>query len=279
MSKQKKTKPDKLEKILTKHNLSQKELDMILKQNATPEKKKFNVEQHYWRPRRVKLGFIADTHIGHSFFNYSIYEASRHQFKKNKVEAIYHCGDVLEGMSNREGHFYELKTAGVSNQIKEAKEVLEGYDLPVYFITGNHDEWATKKSNQGISVGDYLDQVTNEKIKHIGDFRTDIELAPKVKLRLTHEGTGAYALSYSLQKRINALEGGTKPNIIVNGHPHKAIQMFYRNIHAFEAGTLCDQTPFMAMKGSPAHTGFWILDIAYNKKGITDLKAQLFPFY
>jgi UDP-2,3-diacylglucosamine pyrophosphatase LpxH len=181
-------------------------------------------------------------------------------------------------MSNRDGHIYELETIGVSNQINQAANLLSASPVPLFFTTGNHDEWSKNKANQGHLVGQDLES----RISHatfLGEYTANIKFSDNVTMRLTHEGATAYALSYSGQKRINALEGGTKPSIIMNGHLHKLLYMNYRNIHYFEAGTLQSQTPFMAMKGSPSMVGFWLLDVYHNKKGITQLKQTAFPYY
>jgi hypothetical protein len=85
--------------------------------------------------------------------------------------------------------------------------------------------------------------------------------------------------SYSGQKRINSITGGNKPNLWFNGHLHKALYMEYRNIHFFESGTLESQTDFMAMKGSPAHVGFWLVDIYHNKQGVNQVRSSWFPYY
>ena len=85
--------------------------------------------------------------------------------------------------------------------------------------------------------------------------------------------------SYSGQKIINSLEGGTKPNIIFNGHIHKSLQMYYRNIWFHESGTLMHQSEFMAMKGSPAHVGFWTSEIKFSKNGIQSIKSEWYPIY
>jgi len=276
--KEEKPKPDKLEKLLDKHNLTEKELNNIIKQSSQPKKEIGNVHVHYWGTKHARFGIISDTHIGHEMFRTDIHEASKYQFKKEKVDCIYHAGDIIEGMSNREGHIYELEKLGVTPQVKYASEIISDYDKEVYFIAGNHDQWAEKKSNQGIKVGEYLESLCKN-AHYLGDMKAQIKLADNVKMDLTHEGTSSYALSYSSQKRINAIEPGKKPHIKVNGHIHKAMYMFYRNIHSLEAGTLCGQTDFMAMKGSPAHTGFWILDIYWNKKGLNKVKPTFFPFY
>jgi hypothetical protein len=40
-----------------------------------------------------------------------------------------------------------------------------------------------------------------------------------------------------------------------------------------------NQTEFMAMKGSPAHVGFWILDVCFSKDGVKRFKSEWIPEY
>jgi predicted phosphodiesterase len=268
---------ERLEKLLSREGLTKQEAINYLRQIRRPQRK-INLYEHPWNPTRVKIGIISDTHIGSKFFNYRAFEESIKSFDREKVEAIYHAGDVIEGMSHREGHIYELEAIGTTAQIDLACQLLSRYKQPLYFTTGNHDEWAKKKSDQGVLVGPEIESRLSN-AHFLGEYTANIRLHPKVNLRLTHEGSVAYALSYSLQKRVNALEGGTKPELLVNGHLHKAIYMYYRNIHCFEGATLLNQTPFMAMKGSPAHVGYWILDIAMDKGGVRELNQKFFPFY
>lgn len=270
-------KPTKLEKLIERYGLSEGEVETFLKGLSKPPKR-HNTYEHFYGERRTKLGFFPDTHIGSKFFRPDIFDAAIKKFNQEKVDAVYHVGDIIEGMSNREGHIYELETLGVSNQVNQAAELLNQVQQPFYFITGNHDGWSRVKGNQGVSVGDMLEDKIKDS-KFLGEMYADIQLHPNVKLRLSHEGNSSYTLSYSGQKRINGLQAGTKPNIIVNGHLHKSLYMMYRNIHYFEAGSMEDQTPFMAMKGSPAMLGFWILDVRHNKGGISQMKPTFYPFY
>lgn len=87
------------------------------------------------------------------------------------------------------------------------------------------------------------------------------------------------AISYKLQKYVNAISGGNKPNVLFSGHYHKAIYLFYRNIHCFEAGTICDQTPFMKKIGTPAMVGYWLIDVVMDKAGVERLTSVFVPFY
>lgn len=263
--------------IISKYDLSKQEIKNIIDTLKNPNKK-YKEYKYYCDTDQIKIGVISDTHIGSAYFNPKVLEHSVKTFDKEKVSAIYHAGDVIEGMSNREGHIYDLKHLGTTAQIDYAVKLLSKYNQPLYFITGNHDEWAKKKSNQGVLVGELLEQKLDN-ATFLGEYSADIKLNDKVLLRLTHEGNNAYALSYSLQKRINSISGGNKPDILVNGHLHKAIYMFYRNIHALEAGTMQEQTPFMRDKGSPAMVGYWVLTIGIGKNGLNNFTPKFYPFY
>jgi len=268
---------DKILAEVKRLNLTPDEASHVLKQLHKPEKVRRSFD-HFYGSSSIKIGVVSDLHCGSAFFNYEAFENSIKTFTKEKVEAIYIPGDIIEGMSNRDGHIYELEKIGTTNQINHACELLKQYKQPIFFTTGNHDEWAKNKANQGVLVGPTVEN----KVKgatFLGEYTARVNLSPTVEMRLTHEGASAYALSYSLQKRINALSGGDKPAIILNGHLHKAIALFYRNIYAYECATMQNQTPFMQMKGSPAMVGYYVLNIQHNKKGVNEIDTKFYPYY
>ena len=267
-----------LEKLLEKHNMSEDELKVLLKQAKKPKLNTHSEHDHFYGGRHIKYGLISDLHLGHKKVDMRCIEDAIKVFNKKSVDAVYCPGDIIEGMSNRDGHIYELDVIGVTNQLDFATDVLSNFNKDFYFILGNHDEWSMKKSNQGVHIGKELERRLPN-LHYLGDYKADINLSDNVKMRMTHEGSTCYALSYSIQKRINALEGGQKPNILHNGHIHKALYMFYRNIHATESGTCERQTDFMAMKGAPAHVGFWEIDVWFNKNGITKFQPTFYPYY
>ena len=68
--------------------------------------------------------------------------------------------------------------------------------------------------------------------------------------------------SYRMQKIIESLEGGTKPDLLAAGHFHKMdLLPSYRNVLGIQTGTMQDQTPFMVRKGLAANVGGWIIRI------------------
>jgi hypothetical protein len=116
---------------------------------------------------------------------------------------------------------------------------------------------------------------------YLGQSSAVINLTPNCTFELRHplDGT-AYSLSYKTQKMIEALSGGEKPNILATGHYHKAEYLFYRNIHSFQTGCLCAQTPWMKGKQISAHMGVWIIEVHVDEEGtVTRIKQEFIPFY
>ncbi len=116
---------------------------------------------------------------------------------------------------------------------------------------------------------------------YLGRANAKVNLTPNCVLEINHPLDGAaYALSYGLQKMIDAMSGGEKPNIYLGGHHHKTMYLFYRNIHAFECGTVQAQTPWMRGKRIPAHMGGWIVEVHVDDEGtVTRCKGEFVPFY
>ena len=268
----------KILKDIRKADLTDTERRTLLRQIKKPAIERHNVKRTDYKTNKLRVGVTGDWHYGSKDFRPDVFEDTVKIFNQKSVDVIYHTGDIIEGMSNREGHIYELDVVGVTKQAEGVADLLNQYNKQIYAILGNHDLWSVKKSNQGVDItGTLEDRVKNLEI--LGHYSADIELNDNVVVRLSHEGTSAYALSYSAQKRINALSGGEKPNIIFNGHLHKALYLFYRNIHSFESGTLQAQSDFMRMKGAPAMVGFWVVDINYNKDGVKKITPTLYPYY
>lgn len=270
-----------LEKLLSKHNISKKELELILKNKQKEAPSRYRLKNLDLTDNHVKFTVISDLHMGHKNYRPDILEHAIVNSKKQGSEFFLIPGDLLEGMSGRDGHLYELELLGATNQLNYGIEQLSQIRVPIYAITAtnSHDGWFSSKGNMGFETGPEMDRrIPN--FEFLGYDEADIKLGNGITVRMSHPGDGtAYAISYKMQKYINALSGGTKPDVIFQGHYHKAMYMFYRNIHGFEAGTLEDQTIFMKKKGTPSHTGYWIVDLWANKKGVDRIKPEFVPFF
>ena len=227
---------------------------------------------------RIRVGAMTDTHLGHiKMPPERIYQAFE-EFRKSKVDFITHCGDVTEGMSNRPGQVYELTHIGYANQKKLAIEVFGQWtDTDIYAIDGNHDRWFLKSN--GAKIVDDIDAVLPN-FHFIGHDEGDISLKGKATLKLWHgEDGNSYALSYRLQKILESLTGGEKPNAMIAGHTHKYVDIFERHVMCTSAGCMQSQTQWMRGKRIAAHPGFIIFDYWVNDKGICKKTHTWHPFY
>ncbi len=266
------TKGNELEKIL-----KEKEKENKFLKGQIQELSKRKTFIHSFSGRRVRIGVISDTHKGSLYANQKYEDSLINFFNRNKVDAVYHAGDILDGEKMYRGQEYEIKYHGADNQIKHCVETFPKVNSKMYFITGNHDQafWKTA----GVDIGEILDRKRSD-FEYLGKDQALIQLRKNVKIMLIHPSGGtAYAVSYKSQKIIESFSGGEKPNILFCGHYHKFDYLFYRNIFTFQCPTTQNQTPYMKRKPTPAILGGLMLDIFMDKKGISRIKTEYLPFY
>lgn len=223
---------------------------------------------------------ISDTHIG-SVYSPEEWHGIVSGFANdpaNGIECILHCGDLVDGLKiGRAGtQIYELTDIGFEAQRNKAVSLMSMYKLPIYIISGNHDSYFKEFTGVNI-VKEVCDRLPN--MTYIGQDSADLNVGG-CTLRLFHGGDGnSYALSYRLQKLVESITGGKKPNIILAGHVHKFCYIFDRNIHAISVPAMQSQTAFMRARKLAAHTGFLILDFDTKDGNVCNLSVQLYPFY
>jgi predicted phosphodiesterase len=265
-------------RTINKHGISAIELDNLLSAKKPPRK-----FYDHSTIGKLKIGIISDMHIGSNYFDEELFAWAGEIFRKEKITSVYCPGDIVEGTNKRNGAVFELSHIGFSKQINYAAELINKYfkGLKLYSIIGNHDLWYVKQANGGANVGEALqDKLGIFKFEYLGINNATIKLGPRTTMLLHHAGDGsAYATSYKMQKLVESLESGNKPSIIVEGHYHKSLYMFCRNIHCIEAGTMQGQTDFMRGKKLAAHKGFWILDMSLGKSGIISFSPTWYPCY
>jgi len=234
--------------------------------------------------KHVVFGVFSDPHMGHQDYRPDVLRKMIADGKRQGIEFWLNSGDTIEGMSGREGHIYELDHIGASAQLAFFASEFKRFRIPVYSIEAqnSHGGWFKSKGNAGLNIGEELAR-RSKHYKFIGYDEQDLVLDNGLKVRLRHPGSGtAYALSYKQQKYIESISGGKKPHILFTGHFHKALYMFYRNIHSIDSGCLCDQTPWMRKIGTPAHVGYWMVDINMHTRkarGVERVSIQFVPFY
>ena len=225
---------------------------------------------------RIRIGAISDTHVGSKFTNPDYLYQAFEQFEKDGVDFVTHAGDVTEGMSHRAGHVLECSEIGFHAQRKKAIEMFGQCPFPMYMISGNHDGWFWKTNGANVVV-DICEAIG---ATYLGHDEGNISLKGKATLKLWHGLDGnSYALSYRLQKIIEALTGGEKPHALFAGHCHKCVYIFERHVHTYSMGSIQSQSVWARGKRIAFHTGFWVIDFVVNDSGIAKSTGTWHPFY
>lgn len=237
---------------------------------------------HQFDGVNIRFGVIGDTHLGSLYSDLSVLRAAYRMFAQSEVHNVYHAGDILDGEKIYRGQEYELRIHGADAQVAYCVKNYPKVDgITTHFICGNHDYSFYKRS--GLDPGNLIAAQRSDMV-YLGPDEQDVILRgegkTKAVLRLVHPRKGtAYALSYQIQKMIEAWSGGNKPAIVVVGHYHKSEYIFYRNVHAFQVGTTQQQTPFMRGQNIAAMLGFWIVEVTLSSRGISQLHSTFYPFY
>ena len=229
--------------------------------------------------KKIKFAIMGDTQLGSKYTQLTYLHDFYDKCMMEGIKDVYHTGDITDGLKMRVGHEYELYAVSADDM---RDDVIKNYPyrkgITTHFITGNHDAAIYKQV--GYDIGQAIANARPD-MKYLGKDCAVIHITPRCTLELRHPWDGtAYALSYKIQKMIEAMESDSKPNILAVGHYHKAEYLFYRNVHALQTGCFQGQTPFTRGKGISVHLGGWIVEVEVDDMGtIKAFKSQFVPYY
>jgi len=229
--------------------------------------------------KNIKFLALGDDHIGSIYFDPNNLLSAFAEAKKQGCQFLVNTGDIIEGMSGRAGHVYELTEIGYKAQRDKAIHLYSQWGKPSYVLAGNHSDWINTKQDAGLSIVEDISAAVPE-MSYLGVHEGYIDIAG-IRLALLHgnDASGSYAFSYRLQKIAEMFTGGSKPHVCFVGHSHKSIYVFDRNIHMVSTGALQYQSGFMRSKRIPAHTGFWIIDMCVSEGEVKRFSPTWYPFY
>ena len=233
------------------------------------------------------IGVTADNHIGSKYERNDVLDDLFTRYAAAGVTDVYCAGNWIDG-SGRKFNQHDVYVHGIDNQIANFLEkwprkpgikshILSGDDHEGWFVQDCH-------VNVGHVLQDEARIAGRDDIFDLGYMERDVEFVAAggtATMRVAHMGGGTgYALSYSMQKYAESLQGGEKPQIVIGGHYHKFDYNYAREIHLIQPGCTEDQTPFMRKKKLQAMLGGCILWIRQNELGIlTSVKIEWMPYY
>ena len=258
-----------------KQKVNPEETKRVVIQNQEPEHHEVNWDG----TQTIRFGLMGDTQFGSKHAQISHLHNFYDLCEREGITNVYHTGDITDGLKMRPGHEYELYEISADGQ---CDDVVKNYPrrkgITTHFITGNHD--ASLYKHVGFDIGKAIAK-EREDMKYLGRDCAIVNITPECTLELRHPWDGtAYAVSYKLQKMIEAMEADSKPNILAVGHYHKELTMFYRNIHAVLSACFQGQTPFTRGKGISVAMGGFIITVNVDKNGhIQRFTPSFIPCY
>jgi predicted phosphodiesterase len=230
-----------------------------------------------------RFGVISCTHFGSLYEEVGITSAAYDWFQQESVANVFHCGDMTEGVQMRKGHEHEVHKHGADAQIDwTCVQYPYRKGITTHLISGNHD--AAHMKNGGVDVCRRIAE-KREDINYIGNdaARFIVERAGEktIAIDMLHpDGGSSYALSYKPQKIIEQIESGSKPDVLLIGHFHKAFTLpAYRGVSCILAACTQRQTGFMRRNGLAAHVGVHICEmrILDGQKVLSSTFREFFP--
>jgi predicted phosphodiesterase len=215
-----------------------------------------------------KFAVFSDLHLGSIFTSDSFVREAIKYINDQEIDFLAITGDVTEGMSNRDGHVYELSHIGYAAQKEYAISLLSQIKHKIFAISGNHDLWYYKQMGARV-VKDICDAIPNATF--LGEDFATLRIPNGPDIGLWHggsDGGGSYARSYRMQKIIESIDVECRPQILLTGHDHKYVSLFTGGVYGLGCGSMQSQSNWMKGKRLEANTGFIMAETSFEKKNI-----------
>lgn len=235
------------------------------------------------------FGACGDAHLASKYERLDVLEALYDIYEESGCSVVLNPGNWIDGEARFNVH--DLHTRGMDAQLRYLARVFpQRKGITTYAIAGDdHEGWYAQR--EGVDIGRYAERCFRDSGRNdwvdLGYMEAPCRLinantGKEAIISVVHPGGGSsYALSYSIQKIIESLDGGEKPSIGIYGHYHKLWSGNIRNVWCVQTGTTQDQTPFMRKKKLEAHVGGTLCKATQDPKtgAITRFSAEMIRYF
>lgn len=215
--------------------------------------------------RHIRLGIVADTHLGSRFEQLSALRAFYAYADERKVDAFVHAGDLVQGSDRmHKGMELEVHAHGADAQGLYAAEVYPRSKRKTYLIGGNHDDSFLKDG--GVNI---VRRVASQRddLVYIGQDAAYLTLGD-LRMYIVHpDGGGAYAKSYKPQRLAESLPPDRGVSLLLVGHYHVYGSFLQRHTHALMLPCFQAQYAWLARKALHPDIGGIVADIWLDDGG------------
>ena len=220
------------------------------------------------------FGAVSDNHLGSRYERLDVLNDLYDKFAAAGVDRVYNAGNWIEGESRFNHH--ELLVHGMDAQLRYlARNYPRREGIVTYAVSGDdHEGWYSQR--EGIDIGAHAENIMRSEGRddwvNLGYMEAHVRLqnvnsGQESVMACVHPGGGStYAVSYTVQKIIESLDGGEKPAVGLYGHYHKLMAMNIRNVWVLQTGTTKDQDSFMRKKRIEAHVGGTVVTMKQDRE-------------
>mgnify|MGYP001615389827 CR=1 FL=1 len=235
------------------------------------------------------FGAVSDNHLGSRYERLDVLNDLYDKFSAAGVDRVYNAGNWIEGESRFNHH--ELLVHGMDAQLRYlAKNYPSRPNITTYAVSGDdHEGWYSQR--EGIDIGAHAENIMRSEGRedwvNLGYMEAHIRLqnansgSESIMACVQPGGGSTYAVSYTVQKIIESLDGGEKPAVGLYGHYHKLMAMNIRNVWVLQTGTTKDQDSFMRKKRIEAHVGGTIVTLKQDRESgaITGFTPEMHRYF
>jgi len=165
---------------------------------------------------------------------------------------------------------YEITSNGIDAQCEEACRFFEwaGTEINWRMIAGNHCESFDVGIDAGAMIAQKLRANGQTNVHYYGPRAARLRLGP-TRIAMHHPGGGlAYALSYKIQKYIDAMPLAERPHFLFTGHTHQKLWIERGGVNGFLCGTFENgDSSFGRMLGGEVQVGGWLIRYQHDEHG------------
>lgn len=236
-----------------------------------------------FRGDEIQFGVVSDTHLGSKECKLDMLHSTYDLFEAEGVTQVLNCGDLTEGPGNRgyNGHVNDVLDCcqdwrGLEAYTSTNYPMRDGIHTYCISSSKSHDGWEWNKSGR-CPTADVCNGRTGvdplparEDMTWLGHDCADVTFGEggKFIVRIFHpDGGGAYSVSYKLQKFIEAMPGGTKPNMLFAGHLHQECIVRIRNVIGALVPGMQGMTPLFRRFGREPIVGAYLVNARLDEEG------------
>lgn len=234
-----------------------------------------NLPTYVSRPDNTFVfGATSDNHLGSKYERLDVLNDLYDRFAARGVDRVFNAGNWIDG----EARFnkFDIHTYGMEGQMEYlAANYPSRPGITTYAVAGDdHEGWYGQR--EGVDVGRYAENIMRRAGRtdwvNLGYMEAHIRLVnantgKSQILACVHPGGGSsYALSYSIQKIIESLDGGEKPAVGLYGHYHKLWAGNIRNVWCLQTGCFTAATRIDTDKGRVSIKEIKLGDMVWTHK-------------